>query len=374
MSGRVTGAHLLVPPVTAGGQDDALSGMDSQGAAGRLLADSAGDSAAAIRQQLSHGGVVYDLAAQVVFIVQGQGHGDLAALAVGLSAAAGGVVDTPGLEGHMDGLHVLHGVAALFQAAVLILSGAGQLLPGLGQDLFRVALDAVLDGAEPIQGGVQVVGHIAGLYRGHEVAPSVAHFHQVVVDHIRAVVDALSLLPLGACAQDLAAAAGRGAAGDTLLFHNEDLRAVELGLDGRSQTGGACAADQQVHGALLVRSLRGHRAGSGFQLGDQFLARAGGLDGRGSAVQNGLAGQLRALHLRYVQGLVLHDQSGQSLHRRGIQAPADAADLILLRHLDRLDPVRAEGDLHRDFSPVAPPLAFITAFIESCHYILPFSI
>ena len=273
----------------------------------------------------------------------------------------------------MDGLHVLHGVAALFQAAVLILSGTGKLLPGLGQDLLRVALDAVLNGAEPIQRGVQVVGHIAGLHRGHEIAPSVAYLHQVVVDHIRAVVDALSFLPFGACAQDLAAAAGGGTAGDALLFHNKDLSTVELGLDGRRQTGGAGAADQQVHRALLVRGLGRHGAGSGFQLGNQLLARAGGLDGRCHAVQNGLAGQLRALDLGDVQGLILHDESGQRLHRRGIQPPADAAYLILLRHLDRLDPVRAESDFHSQLSPVAFALALITAFIESCHYIFPFS-
>ena len=110
---RVAGHHLLVSAVAAGGQDDALAGIQRQLRAVGPGADHAGDGSVLIGEQAFHGGVIDDLAMQVVLIVQGEGGGDLAALAVGLAAAAGRVMYAPGLQADVDGLHIQHIIMGL---------------------------------------------------------------------------------------------------------------------------------------------------------------------------------------------------------------------------------------------------------------------
>ena len=110
---RVAGHHFLVPAITAGGQDDALAGIQRQLCAVGPGADHTGDSTVLIGEQAFHGGVIDDLAMQVVLIVQGEGGGDLAALTIGLAAAAGRVMYAPGLQAHVDGLHIQHVIMGL---------------------------------------------------------------------------------------------------------------------------------------------------------------------------------------------------------------------------------------------------------------------
>ena len=110
---RVAGHHFLVSAVAAGGQDDALAGIQRQLRPVGTGADHAGDGSVLIGEQAFHGGVIDDLAMQVVFIVQGEGRGDLAALAVGLAAAAGRVMYAPGLQADVDRLHIQHVIMGL---------------------------------------------------------------------------------------------------------------------------------------------------------------------------------------------------------------------------------------------------------------------
>lgn len=113
-----------------------------------------------IREDLIHGGVIDDLTAEVIFIVQRQGRGDLAALAVGLTAAAGRIVHAPRLQADVDGLDVEH-VKVRFEYAIL-LHRLGQRLPRLGEHLHRVAFHGCLDGGEPVERLVEVIDQDSG--------------------------------------------------------------------------------------------------------------------------------------------------------------------------------------------------------------------
>ena len=122
---------------------------------------------------------------EVVLIVQGEGGGDLAALAVGLAAAAGRVMYAPGLQAHVDRLHIQHVIMGLQHAVLFHGSRLG--LPGLGQHFLLVAQDGSFNGVEPFQGLVQVVGQVAVFGLVHKIAVAVAHLHQVIIHHLRGV-------------------------------------------------------------------------------------------------------------------------------------------------------------------------------------------
>ena len=327
--------HFLVAGIAAGREDDASSRVERELGAALARARHAGDDTRLVREDLVHGGVVDDLAAEVVFIVQRQGRGDLAALAVGLSAAAGGVVHAPRLQADVDGLDVEH-VKVRFEHAVF-LHGLGQRLPRLREDFRRIALHGRLDGGEPVECLVEVIDQIAVFRRVHELAVAVADVHEVVVDHVLRVVQALLFLPLRAGTEELAAASRGGAAGDALLFDDDDVRTGQLRLNGCGQTARARAAHDHVDRAHFVGILRRLRGGRGHERGNVLLGRTGGLERRRGRVEDGGACQIRAVDRRDVQRLVLHDQLGEALHRRRVQAPGNAAVFLVLRHLYGFD-------------------------------------
>ena len=365
----VAAAHLLVAGVAAGGEDDAAAGVEGQRGAVGALADHAGDNAVLVGQQLLHGGVVDYLAAQVVFIVEGERSGDLAALAVGLSAASGGVVDAPRLQAHVYGLDVQHLVVRLEHAVLLL--GHYQLVVRHGEDFLGVALDGRFDGAEPLDGAVEVVHEVAGLARIHELALAVAHFHEVVVDHVLIVVDALALLPFGARAQELAAGARGGAAGDALLLYDDHVAAGLFDLDGGGQAAGAGAADHHVDGADFVLVVGGHLGGGGAQRGDVVLGGAGGHERGGGGAEYGLAGYVSADHGRDIEALILHDELREVLHRGGVQTPGDAAVFAVFGYLDFEDLVLGDGDVYVELAAVAAGEALVCAGIK-LHFYAPF--
>ena len=141
-----------------------------------------------------------------------------------------------------------------------------------------------------------MVGEVAVFGLIHKIAVAVAHLHQVIIHHLRGVKQALLLLPLGACAQQLAAAAGSGAAGDPLLFNDDDFRPGQLCLDGGGKSAGAGAADHHVKGPDLVLIVRGLGARGSLDLRQGLLAGAGSLQRGRNRLQNGGGRQVRAYH------------------------------------------------------------------------------
>ncbi len=140
----ITCNHFLVARIAARRQNNALFRVKRELCAVLARARHARNDAVFIGKQFVHGRVIYDFAAKVIFIVQSKRRGYFSALAVGLSAAAGGIMHAPRLETDMDRLDVEH-VKVRFQHAVLF-NGSGYGLPGLSKDLFAVALYSGLDG------------------------------------------------------------------------------------------------------------------------------------------------------------------------------------------------------------------------------------
>ena len=167
----VLGQHLLVVGIAAGGQNHGRS-VDRDSAAVGLLSLHAHNSAALIGEELVGAAVVDNLAAGLLIGV-GQRYAELAAVAAGLAAAALHVVDPPGGQGAVDGLHVLNLHAPVHQP-----------LDVLSRILTESPHQVLVHDAVPIEA------------------------HQVVVHHLRGVLIPLGLLPRGAGAQNLAAAAG----------------------------------------------------------------------------------------------------------------------------------------------------------------------
>ena len=268
--------HFLIAGIAAGREDDALFRVEREPGAALARARHAGDDARLIREDLIHGGVVDDLTAEVIFIVQRQGRGDLAALAVGLTAAAGGVVHAPRLQADVDGLDVEHVKVRLEHA--ILLHRLGQRLPRLGEHLHRVAFHGCLDGGEPVERLVEVVDQIPIFRCVHKLAAAVADVHEVVIDHVLRVEKPLLFLPPRSGAEELAAASRGGAAGDALLFDDDDIGASQLCLDGCCQAARARAAHDHVDRAYLVRIFRRFGSGSGPERGNVLLGRTGGLE------------------------------------------------------------------------------------------------
>ena len=213
-----------------------------------------------------------------------------------------------------------------------------------------------------------MVGQIAVFGLVHKIAVAVAHLHQVIIHHLRAVHEALLLLPLGAGTQQLAAAAGSGAAGDPLLFNDDDFRPGKLCLDGGSKPAGAGAADHHVKGSDLVLIVRGLGAGGGLDLRQGLLAGAGSLQCGRNRLQNGGGRQVRAYHGGDIQRLILHDQSGVQLHGGRVQAPADAPVFLVLGDLHLLDAILRHGYTCEELAAIAAAAALVSSGIEFCHF------
>ena len=363
--GGVARDHFLVAGIAAGRKDDALSRVERELGAALARARHTGDDARLVREDLVHGGVVDDLAAEVVFIVQRQGRGDLAAFAVGLSAAAGGVVHAPRLQTDVDGLDVEH-VKVRFEYAVFF-HRLGQRLPRLREDFRGVALHGRLDGGEPVERLVEVIDQVAVFRRVHELAVAVADVHEVVIDHVLRVVQALLFLPLRAGAEELAAASRGGAAGDALLFDDDDVRTGQLRLNGCGQAACARTAHDHVDCAHFVLIFRRLRGGSGLERGNVLLGRTGGFERCRRRIEDGGARQIRAVDRGDVQRLVFHDQLGETLHRRRVQAPGDAAVFLVLRHFYGFDLIFRYRHVDDELAAVAAAGALVGSGIVARH-------
>ena len=357
--------HFLVAGIAAGREDDASSRVERELGAALARARHTGDDARLVREDLVHGGVVDDLAAEVVFIVQRQGRGDLAAFAVGLSATARGVVHAPRLQADVDGLDVEHVKVRLEHA--ILLHGLGQRLPRLREDFRGVALHGRLDGGEPVERLVEVIDQVAVFRRVHELAVAVADVHEVVIDHVLRVVQALLFLPLRAGAEELAAASRGGTAGDALLFDDDDVRTDQLRLNGCGQTACARAAHDHVDCAHFVLIFRRLRGGSGLERGNVLLGCTGGLERRRRRVEDGGARQICAIDRGDVQRLVLHDQLGVALHRCRVQAPGNAAVFLVLRHFYGFDLIFRYRHVDDELAAVAAAGALVGSRIVARH-------
>lgn len=278
-----------------------------------LLGLHADHGAGGVGDKLGGGAVIEDLAAGVL-IGLGEGHAELAAVAAGLAAAALDVVDAPGGQGGVDGLHVLDLDAPVHQPLDVL--GGG-----------------VAEGAD------QVLVHNA--------VPVVAH--EEVVHHVGGVGEILGLLGRGARAQNLAAAAGGGAAGDAGLLQHQDVGPRLPGGDGGRQAGRAGAHDDHVHVEGLV--------GGGALLHHGALQGLGVAAGLGDALSHGLldgvAGDGGAGDAVHRQGLGLHDSGAHSLHGGGLQAVAQAVGLRVVLHLHVGDGGVVKGDGHGHLAVVA---------------------
>ena len=363
--GGVARDHFLIAGIAAGREDDAFFRVEREPGAALARARHAGDDACLVREDLVHGGVVDDLAAEVVFIVQRQGRGDLAAFAVGLTAAAGGVVHAPRLQADVDGLDVEH-VKVRFEHAIL-LHRLGQRLPRLREDFRGVALHGRLDGGEPVERLVEVIDQIAVFRCVHELAAAVADVHEVVIDHVLRVEKPLLFLPPRSGAEELAAASRGGTAGNALLFHDHDVRASQLCLDGCCQAARTRAAHDHVDRAYLVRIFRRFGRGSGPERGNVLLGRTGGLERCRRRIEDGGARQIRAVDRGDVQRLVFHNQLGETLHRRRVQTPGNATVFLVLRYGDGFDPVFRYRHAHEELAAVAAGGALIGSGGVACH-------
>ena len=176
----------------------------------------------------------------------------------------------------MDGLDVEY-IKVRFEHAVL-LHRPGQRLPRLGEHLHRVAFHGCLDGGEPVERLVEVVDQIPVFRCVHKLAAAVANVHEVVIDHVLRVEKPLLFLPPRSGAEELAAASRGCTAGNALLFHDHDIGASQLCLDGCCQTARTRAAHDHVDRAYLVRIFRRFGSGSGPERGNVLLGRTGGLE------------------------------------------------------------------------------------------------
>ena len=280
---RLTGLeHLAVAGVAAGGDDDALGGVDEDVLALGVLADGAGD-AVIVLDELDEGGLGHGGAAEAVGVVL-QNVGD----AEGLLAVGGrGVTGRPGLVAAARGAHAgfqPHGVAVLFQDVGVPVDGlVGVVRPDVPQ---------------------------AGVDAGGGVLDDVLHA-LVLVDEVLAVLfDGLELL-LGA---DGAKVALRGGELRAALDH-DGLRAVFKG-GGVGRPAGGTGTDDEHFGVVLgdalgERDLRLNaqpRRNAGGQLRGGFLGHGGLLLGDqvdggkasgagGNALQKASAGNRHSVSL-----------------------------------------------------------------------------
>ena len=213
-----------------------------------------------------------------------------------------------------------------------------------------------------------MVGEVAVFGLIHKIAVAVAHLHQVIIHHLRSVKQALLLLPLGAGTQQLAAAAGSGAAGDPLLFNDDDLRPGKLCLNGGGKAAGTGAADHHVKGSYLVLIVRCLGTGGSLDLRQRLLAGAGSLQRGRDGLQNGGGRQVRAYHGGDIQRLIFNDQSGKQLHGGCVQAPADAPVFLVLGDLHLLDAILRHGYTCKELAAIAAAAALVGSGIEFCHF------
>ena len=188
-----------------------------------------------------------------------------------------------------------------------------------------------------VLGGVVAEG--ANQIRLHDAVAVEAH--QVVIHHIRRIGEALSGLPFGAHAENLAAAARGGTAGHAGLFQNHDVRARFKRSVRGGQTRGARADDDHIH--VINRVLHRLFFRNGFErlrvaarLRD--AVRDGGLDG---VAGHGCAGH--AVHIDRLRG---QNHARQHIDRGSTDAVAEAVGFGVIGDLDIGHRVLGERDLH----------------------------
>ena len=359
--GVVGDNHVAVTCVAAGCQNNALGGVNDQLCAVVAFADCADNLALCVNHQFLQCGVILDFAAQVVFVVQSQRYGNFAALTVGLTAAAGRVVYTPGLQGNVDCFNVQNFEVGLENAVLLVGLGGVQLqfVPGLVHDDFFIALDGSFDGAQPVNGLVQMVNQIAGLGAIHQIAAAVAHFHQIVIGHVSIVINALLLLCLGVTSQQLAAGTSGGTAGNALLFNQQNLCAAQSCFDCSSQTACAAACNQNVNGDFFVNVCGQLGAVLCLQSSDVFVGCACCLQSSNNSLHQCCAGGISTQNGGNVQRLVFHDPLGIQFDGGGVQTPSDAADFLVLANNNCFDFVFAYSNGYGQLATIAATDAFI---------------
>ena len=212
-----------------------------------------------------------------------------------------------------------------------------------------------------------MIDQVAVFRRVHELAVAVADVHEVVIDHVLRVVQALLFLPLRAGAEELAAASRGGAAGDALLFDDDDVRTGQLRLNGCGQAACARTAHDHVDCAHFVLIFRRLRGGSGLERGNVLLGRTGGFERCRRRIEDGGARQIRAVDRGDVQRLVFHDQLGETLHWRRVQAPGDAAVFLVLRHFYGFDLIFRYRHVDDELAAVAAAGALVGSGIVARH-------
>ena len=167
------------------------------------------------------------------------------------------------------------------------------------------------------------VDEIAGLPGVHELALPVTHLHEVVVDHVLAVVDALALLPFGARAEELAAGARGRAAGHALLLTITTSPPASLTSMAAARPPAPAPQTTTSNMADLVLILGRHGAGggSGARLCPPRDAPAAARAAE-TAPRDGLAGDVRARYRGDVEALVFDYEPGEALDGRGVQPQA----------------------------------------------------
>ncbi len=216
-----------------------------------------------------------------------------------------------------------------------------------------------------------MIDEIAVLGLVHKLAVSVAYVHEVIVDHILRVIDALLFLPLCARSKELTAASRSRAAGDALLFHDNNISACKLRLNGCGKTARACTAHDDIHRAHLVLIIRSFRSGSRLERRYIVLGCACRLERCGCRVYNSRAGQVCAVNRGDIQRLVLHDKPREKLHRGCVESPCDASVFLVLRHLYSFYPVFGHRNVYEQLAAVAAPDAFVCSGIIACHIFVP---
>ena len=275
---------------------------------------------------------------------------------------------TPGLQGNVNRFNVQNFEVGLENAVLLVGLGGVQLqfIPGLVHNDFFVALDGSFDGGQPVNGLIQMVNQITGLGAVHQIAATVADFHQIFISHVSIVVNALLLLSLGVTSQQLTAGTSGGTAGHPLLFNQQNLCAAQSCFDCSSQTACAAACNQNVNSDFFVLVVGQLRAVLCLQSSDVFIGCACSLQCCGHSLHQCCTGGICTQNGGNVQRLIFYDPLGIQFDGSGVQTPSNAADFLVLAHNNSFDLIFAYGNGYRQLAAIAATNAFICTG-SKCH-------
>ena len=147
--------------------------------------------------------------------------------------------------------HVLHHLGAAGTGLRIHLMAAAKHRLDLHRNLFPAEVAAV---SEPLHSACRL---LAVHLREFRVTSALRHHHHVLIERVKVIGDAVTLLNPGAGRVDKAARVNRVTHRNRGLLNEKHLRAPVRGFDRRREPGAACADHDHVIGKLLrFRSLR----------------------------------------------------------------------------------------------------------------------